>query len=285
MAENRKAVLRQIRSVRNTQQITQAMRMIAAAKLHRTQTRAIKAHPYAEALSRMLAQLVEHGAGLRHPLLRPREAIKTIGYVVFTSDRGLAGPYNNLVIRCAEQAIAERTGAIELITVGAKGRDYFVNQGRKPLLSFTGFDDEAKPSDAREVADAITELYLGEKIDEIHLVHMSFTNISHQQPVNLRLLPLTAPGTTDRGPDFTFIPNAEAIVDALAPRFVATQVHQALREAKASEHSARMLAMEDASTNADDMIQRLTLKHNRARQAAITREVTEIVGSSAARSD
>lgn len=283
MAESRKSVMRQIRSVRNTKQITQAMRMVAAAKLHRTQAVALKSRPYAEAIARMLAQLVDRGVGRRHPLLRPRERINTVGYVVFTSDRGLAGAYNNSVSHCAERAIAERPEPAAIIAVGAKGRNYFAGRGLTPLRAFVGLHDEARPDEASEIADAIMELYLARKIDEIRLIYMSFTNISHQQPVDSRLLPLMAPGPREPGPDFIVVPDAEAILEALAPRFVATCVYQALREAKAAEHSARMLAMEEASKNADDMIDDLTLAYNRARQAVITREVAEMVSSSGGR--
>ncbi|MGE5675701.1 MAG: ATP synthase F1 subunit gamma [Mycobacterium leprae] len=283
MAENKKAVLRRIKAVKSTQQITKAMKMVAAAKLRRSQEKVLASRPYSRELAKTLARLVQGGAGANHPLLAKRSGGVTVAYVVISADRGLAGSYNVNVIRKAQQSIKADPRPLKLVAIGRKGHDFFRKRGVEPVLSFSGFGEDPSFALARQMVAPIVEMYKKGEVDEVRLVFTEFVNPVTQRPKEIQLLPVEAPAG-EAGPttEYIYVPGAEAVLDTLVPRFVETLFYQALLEAKASEHGAKLTAMGAATDNAADMLSRLTLAYNRARQAGITREISEIVGGAAA---
>lgn len=284
MAENKKAVLRRIKAVKSTQQITKAMKMVSAAKLRRAQEKVLAARPYAKELAKALARLAQAGAGANHPLLAKRTGTPTVAYVVMTADRGLAGSFNINIIRKASGAMKADPRPLKLVAIGRKGRDFFTKRGISPVVDYVGFGEEPSFALARQMVGEVVSLYLNGEVDEVRLIYTEFINPVSQRPVEVQLLPVQPPeGTTDEvAVDYLYEPSAEAVLNSLVPRFVEVLFYQALLESKASEHGARMTAMGNATDNAKEMIGKLTLAFNRARQAAITREISEIVGGAAA---
>jgi F-type H+-transporting ATPase subunit gamma len=285
MPENKKAVLRRIKAVKATQQITKAMKMIAAAKLRRAQEKVLAARPYARELAKTLSRLVAGGAGANHPLLQEKQGNRTVLYVVMTADRGLAGPYNVSVLRKATAVMQADPRSLKLVTIGRKARDYFRRRKITPIFEYVNIGEEPTFALAREVVHRLIALYLSGEVDEVRLVYTEFIGAINQRPVEAQLLPVQPPeGGQAEGPqmEYIYVPAAEQVLDVLVPRFAETVFYQAVLEAKASEHGARMRAMSAATDNAKEMIGKLTLRYNRARQAGITKEIAEIVGGAEA---
>ncbi len=273
-------IKRRIKSVKSTQQITKAMKMVAAAKLRRAQERVVQARPFAKELSETLGRLVAVAKDAAHPLLEVRES-KSIGYVVITADRGLAGGYNANLIRKANTEIKE-LGEVSLVTVGRKSRDFFRRIGRPIKSEFVGLGEDIDFSTAKEIANTVMNLYTSGEFDEVYLVYTEFVTALTQKPTTIKLLPVQTPEQSGPQLDYIYEPSPEAVLNVLLPKYVETTLFRALLESKASEHGARMTAMGSATENAKEMIDKLTLSFNRARQAAITREISEIVGGAAA---
>lgn len=274
-------IRRRIRSIKNTQQITKAMKMMAAAKLRKAQEKVVAARPYARQLQDVLARLAQ-AADARHPLLEQRE-VKTIAYVVVTADRGLCGGYNANIIRTTSQAIAEANVPIQMVAVGSKARDFFRRRGANITCEYVALGDNPSFVQASEIAKEIVRLYTEREVDEVRLIYTEFISAISQRPVHVKLLPLKAPKQEAKTKGiYLFEPSAEGILESLLPKYVETLVFRALLEAKASELGAKMTAMGAATDAAKDMIERYTLQMNRARQAAITKEISEIVGGIAA---
>ncbi|MDK2822297.1 MAG: F-type H+-transporting ATPase subunit gamma [Clostridia bacterium] len=272
-------IKRRIRSVKNTQQITKAMEMVAAAKLRRTQGAVVAARPYAQKLKEVLSRLVASSDGLKDPLLEVREP-KKIGFVVVTADRGLAGGYNANLIRTAVASMAKhRDLEIGILAIGKKARDFFRKRRYSVEGEFVGISDIPTLGEAKEITETIRTFYTEGIYDEVYLVYTEFITAMQQKPKTKKLLPIEAPVTEDSGElDYIFDPSPQIVLNNLLPLYLTNQVFSALMEAKASEHGARMTAMGSATDNAGEMIDQLTLSYNRARQAAITREISEIVG-------
>lgn len=270
-------------------QITKAMEMVAAAKLRRAQTRVTASRPFTDKLREVLARLVsaarkgENGERLKHPLLEVREA-KRVLYVVITADRGLAGGYNANIIRKLQGILEEETRELEIVAIGRKGRDFLRKIDITPLREYTQLGDEIAFSDARTIARELMEDFTSGRFDEINLLYTEFVSAITQRPIVERLLPVEEPADQeDEGAvEYIYEPSPENVINILLPRFVETEVYGALMEAKASELGARMTAMRSASDNATEMIDELTLNYNRARQAGITKEISEIVGGAEA---
>jgi len=281
-----KDLKRRIRSIKNTQQITKAMKMVAAAKLRRAQEAAEKSRPYTETLKGTLARLVGVSADVEHPLLVKRDDVTKVGYIVVTADRGLCGGYNTNIIRTATDSIAadERKPENGIIAVGRKGRDFF----RKRIgveAEFVNLGDKISYSDAREISQYIINAYENEEYDEIYLVYAKFINVLRQVPTVVKILPIEPPEASEadeRNVEYIYEPSAESILINLLPRYVGSQIYHAMLEGKASEQGARMTAMGNASQNAGEIIGNLTLKMNKVRQAAITDEILDIVGGAEA---
>ncbi|MEA1961413.1 MAG: ATP synthase F1 subunit gamma [Bacillota bacterium] len=279
---------RRIRSVKNTQQITKAMKMVAAAKLRRAQERAEASRPYTETLQGTLARLAAVSAEtIEHPLLEKREDVRKVGYVVVTGDRGLCGGYNTNIIRAANDAIKHDERSVEdaIIAVGRKARDFYRKRGNLEA-EFINLGDTVSYADAKEIAEYIMNSYENEEVDEVYLVYAQFVNALRQLPTVTRLLPIETPEqeevTEETYVEYIYEPSAKAILVNLLPRYVGSQVYHVMLESKASEQGARMTAMGNATENAGEIIDSLTLEMNKARQQAITDELLDIVGGAEA---
>ncbi len=284
-----------IRSVRNTQKITKAMKMVAAAKLRRAQDAVVRARPYAQLIDEMLAQLSRARAEADlppHPLMAVRPLCR-VELLLMTSDRGLCGGFNSNIIRRGQRFLVEEGSRFERIqfsTVGRRGRDFARKRGIETRKDYVGFFGRLRYAQAREVAEDLIQAYEQDELDAVYLLYNEFKSAIVQQISLVQLLPLqprsqapTASG--EKGfirPEHVFEPSRPEVLQSLIPRFLAMQIWRALLESEASEHGARMTAMDSATKNASEMIGRLTLDYNRARQAAITKELMEIVSGAEA---
>ncbi len=299
-------IRKRIKSVKSTQQITKAMKMVAAAKLRKAQEAIIAARPYAGMLDQMISDLAARSESVGHPLLQTRPA-KACELVVLTSDRGLAGGFNSNVIRRASRFLFENAKTYEHITVstiGRKGHDFF----RKNLAEggagkngahaqfrkdFAGLYTRVSFQTAQDIATELTTLFLTGKVDAVYLVYNEFLSAISQRVSLVPLLPLSGPPAAEGADakakasarslvDFKYEPAREDVLAKLVPQALAIKVYRALLESVAAEHGARMSAMENATNNASDMIGKLTLFYNRTRQAVITKELMEIVSGAEA---
>jgi len=276
---------RRIRSVKNTQQITRAMKFVAAARLRRAQEAAIAARPYARELARMLRSIMSRIAEPQHPLLarRPEERILTL---VLTGERGLAGAFNANILRKALDFFRANKGKkISAIPVGKKGRDALRKAGFSLVAEYVNVLARVDFGTAREIASLVTDLYAKEEIDSVYIVFSEFKTVMTPNLVVTKLLPIeavqsdeeSAAESTSSQVDYIYEQPVEQLLGKLLPRYVETQVLRAMLESSAAEHAARMTAMESATKNAGDVIEALTLHMNKVRQAAITKEIIEIV--------
>ncbi|MGB9887324.1 MAG: ATP synthase F1 subunit gamma [Moorellales bacterium] len=275
-------IRRRIRSIQNTQQITRAMQMVAAAKLRKVQDRVVASRPYAAKLREVLERLVANlPPEVQHPLLEERP-VKRVAYVVVTGDRGLCGGYNANILRLAEQTARMAEAEVLWLPVGRKARDYFRRRRHQILREYVDLGDDPVFPQARELARELVELFVSQAFDRLYLVYSQFLSPVRQKPQVVPLLPVARPEEGKSGREYLFEPPPAELFAALLPRYVEVQIYQMLLEAKAGEHGARMTAMEAATDNAEDMIKRLTLTFNKARQAAITKELADIVGTARA---
>ncbi|CAN5747072.1 F0F1 ATP synthase subunit gamma [soil metagenome] len=290
MAGGQERVLRRrIKSVQSTKKITRAMELIAATRVVKAQQRAAAARPYSEDMTAVIQHLAQAGGAVEHPLLRPADQPKKVAFVVITSDRGLAGAYNALVIRAAEREImARRAEGVDysLVLIGKKGQTYFKFRGYRIDAAFTGISDTPTYENAREVAEAVVEPFEHGDIDEVFLVYTRFLSVGSQRVVVRRFMPLQGVGTEDvsdeLSADYEFEPSPGEILYELLPRYVEARLFAALLDAAASEHASRQRAMKAATDNAEELITKLSRVMNRARQDAITTEIMEIVGGAEA---
>jgi F-type H+-transporting ATPase subunit gamma len=278
-------IRRRIRSVKNTAKITKAMEMVSASKMRRAQRNTEATKPYADRMRDVMGELTARaGTGLAHPLLLPRDSIRTIGLVMVTPDRGLCGALVSNVNRLASRFIIERRQAgqpVEVLTVGKKGRDFAVRT-RLPLVAeVTGLGDSPSLIDILPIATNVINGFIEGRFDEVQVVYTDFVNTLIQRTRMRRLLPLepVEQGTGGRV-DYTYEPDRDQLLNALLPRFVEVQLYAMILDSIASEHSARMIAMRNATDNAKDLVRDLTLSANKARQAAITKEIAEISAGS-----
>jgi F-type H+-transporting ATPase subunit gamma len=279
---NLKTLRKRIATVRSTQQITKAMKMVAAARLRRAQEAAERARPYAAKLTEMF-QAVAAGAGPdAHPLLARRDE-RRIDLVVLTSDRGLCGGYNANLLRFADAFVAGRAAVeVAVAVVGRKGHDVYRRRGARIVVHRHGILSTPPATIAAGLAEEVTRRFVAEETDAVYLVYTRFRSAISQVPSVVPLLPVAAPEGDAPVGDYLFEPERPALLDRLLPRYVEALVTQAVLEAVASEHGARMTAMDSATKNAAEMIGSLTLSMNRARQATITKELMEIVGGAEA---
>ncbi len=274
---------RRIRSVKNTQQVTKAMKMVSAAKLRRAQDRVIAARPYAQMFRQVLGDVASVVAGdaASHPLLARRPENRIL-LVLFTSDRGLAGAFNSNLIKASQQFVAERAaGSVALVVIGRKGRDFWKKRGGRIVSERTGISEKGSYADAAGIAKDIIGRFEREEIDAVYLLYNEFKSVMSQKLTMVRALPVQMP---DRGQglDYIYEQPPEELLGTLLPRYVEIAVYQAMLESAAAEQAARMTAMEAATSNAGDMIERLTLYMNRVRQASITKEIIEVVSGATA---
>ena len=277
-------IRRRIRSVGNTAKITKAMSMIAASKMRRAQEMALRGRPYSEQIRALLADLAAqpHDEDDLHPLMQRRE-IKNVEIVHITPDRGLTGGMNANVNRSTAQFIVEQPGSASVIAVGRKGRDFMVRYGSGVRAVFTDLGDRPSITDVTPIARLVTEEYAQEQVDAVYVAYASFVSTTVQRPVVVPLIPVVP---ADLRPQdavgYIYEPASLDVLSGLLPRFVEMELYHAILESIASEQSARMVAMRNATDNANDMVEDLTLAMNKARQEAITTELLDIVGGAAA---
>ncbi|MBC7325222.1 MAG: F0F1 ATP synthase subunit gamma [Moorella sp. (in: Bacteria)] len=272
---------RRIRSIKSTQQITKAMKAVSAAKMQKSQDQVIAARPYARRIREVLGRLAAFAQGVNLPLLEAREPEK-VAFLVVTADRGLCGGFNANLIRRATQEV-RKFNNVSMVCVGRKGRDFFRRRGYHLAGQFVRLGETIRFTQAQEIARLVIEKYTAGEFDAVYLVYSEFVNVLVQRPTVVRLLPVEPPQEGDKGYiDYIFEPSAEEVLKELLPLYVENTVFYALLESKASEHSARMTAMDNATKNAGEMIDKLTLAMNRARQTAITTEILEVVSGAAA---
>src|SRR2546426_4147458 len=277
-------IRRRIRSVKNTQQLTKAMKTVAAARLRRAQERVFSARPYALQLRNVLGNLTVRIENIAHPLLdiRPEERIL---FVIVTADRGLCGAFNSNIMRVAQSFMREHSGqTLSLAMVGRKGRDFFRRRGFKIRSEFVNIFSRLDYGHAKDISENVVLAYSNAEVDAAYVVYNEFKSVIQQRVVVEKLLPLSRSELRETEPqrDYIFEQPPQEIFNRLLPRYVEIQVYRALLESAASEHGARMASIDTASRNAGEMIDMLTLNMNRIRQAAITREIIEVVSGAGA---
>jgi F-type H+-transporting ATPase subunit gamma len=286
-----RAIRDRIRSVQNTAKVTRAMELVAASKMRRAQDRALSARPYAEQMRGVLARLAGYAEGAEpenlHPLLRQRP-VKHFAFIHITADRGLAGGLNANMNRASAALALEwqpRVERVSAVTVGRKGRDFFRRAGFPILAEFTALGDYPRMGEILPIARIVMDDYMRGEIDAVFVGFQRFVNTAVQRPTVRQILPVTAPegAETDTARiDFLIEPSPEALLETLLPRYIEMQIYEAILESRASEQSARMVAMRAATDAANEMVSGLTLTYNKARQELITSELLDIVGGTAA---
>ncbi len=287
-------VKNRIRSVKNIAQITRALEAVSASRVRRAQARVLASRIYAEKAWEILVNVQAASKNLPlHALLTEREEIKRVMVVVISSDRGLAGAYNTNILRVAQRFESRLGKPVDYVAVGRKGRDSLARIGANIVASFTDMSAEPKVSDITPIARIAMDAYLEGEVDEVLIAYTDFINMLTQRPAVLGWLPLTThtvaeqvaaeyvkdvATVTEGTQNYEYEPSATAVVDEIVPRFTELQLYQALLEAQASEHAARMAAMKNATDNATQLTADLTLQYNKARQAEITAEILDIVG-------
>lgn len=290
MSGQLKEVRNRIKSVTSTQQITKAMKMVSAAKLRRAQDAILQMRPYAQKLQEMLSNIVSSTSGeMDLPLADERTAEKIL-LIPVTSDRGLCGAYNANVIKRTRQTIAEQyssqfaKGNVTILPIGKKGYEYFSRYGYKVVDNFWTIFSDLSFDNVRAAAQYAQEAFLNKEYDRVEIVYSQFKNAATQVFVSEAYLPIPKVEKVEgaKNVDFIFEPSKETLIRELMPKILNTQVYKAVLDANASEHGARMTAMDKASENANELLRSLKISYNRARQAAITTELTEIVSGAAA---
>jgi F-type H+-transporting ATPase subunit gamma len=285
-------IRRRIRSVKNIAKVTGALQTVAASRVRKAQQQVLATRAYARAALDIIRDVAARSFGkIEHPLLIERETINTVGIVLMTSDRGLAGPYNTNVVRQALDFEKTKEMPIRYVTIGKKGRDLMVRRGVQIDAEFSDLPNAPSILDITAITRTVIDDFLSNKLDEVYIIYTEFVNTLRQEPRVLRLLPLkpesegqVRAGETTRAAEavYEFEPSAETILKEIVPRFTELVLYQCLLEALASEHSARMVAMRNATENANALIDDLTISYNKARQLAITSEMLDIVGGAEA---
>ncbi|GJL84011.1 MAG: ATP synthase gamma chain [marine bacterium B5-7] len=282
-----KEIRTKIKSIQNTQKITKAMEMVAASKMRKAQDRMLSARPYADKIRNVIAHLSQAHPEYKHPYTIDR-TVKRVGYIIVSTDRGLCGGLNVNLFRRAVSSMSdwhERGVEIDIACIGSKGLGFFKRFGGRIVAESTHLGDRPTLHDLLGVVQVMLDAFNEGKIDRLYMVNNEFVNTMSQKPVIERLLPITADNPSkdlDHHWDYIYEPDAVEVIDVLLSRYVESLVYQGVVENAASEQAARMVAMKSASDNAGDLIDELQLVYNKARQAAITQEISEIVGGAAA---
>ncbi len=274
-------IKRRIKSVNSTMQITKAMELVATSKLKRARVRLEKSKSYFDTVLESIRDVLENSGTMRHPFVTKREVKKTL-YIIITSDKGLAGGYNSNACKLLQSEIKDKSKAA-IIAIGSKGRDYFNRRGYEVVDSYTGISENPDSTSAKRIGETAIKLFVEKEIDEIKIVYTQFKSTISYEPVSLSLLPAKfekRESETNKARNLSLIrfePSAEEVLEYLIPKYIISTVYGAMIESSASENGSRRLAMESATDNAEEMIKSLDLIKNRARQAAITQEISEIV--------
>lgn len=295
-------IKKRIGSVKNIGQITRALEAVSASRVRKAQARVLASRAFSEKAWEILLNIQSSSGGgaTLHPLLEEREQIKQVMIVITTSDRGLAGAFNTNIIRVAQRFASRLTAPVQFVTIGRKGRDAMVRAGANVVAEFSDMPDEPHIADIAPISRLVVDAFLSGEVDQVYIAYTDFINTLTQRPAVLGWLPLVphemedavaaefikdVPQVTSGNQDYEYEPDARSILDEIVPRFTELQLYQALLESQASEHSARMVAMRNASDNASQLADALTLEYNKARQAAITSEILDIVGGAEALQD
>lgn len=285
MASTRE-IRRRIRSVKNISQVTKAMEAVSAAKMRKAQAQVLATRPYAQQAREILSYIATLSGTESHPMIQPRATIKRVAILLVTADRGLAGGFNSNVLRHTAAFMREKRKEnieVEVVTVGKKGRDWLMRYDPVIRAEFTQMSDSPTTTDIGPVVRVLIDDYNQGYFDEVYAIYTDFVNTIKQIPVTLRLLPVEpAEETGILAPEYIFEPSPEAVLNQVLFGFTEVQILQALYESIASEHSARMVAMRNATDAAGELIDSLTLTYNKARQENITTELMDIIGGSAA---
>ena len=276
-------IRRRIRSIQSTAKITRAMELVAASKMRRAQLNALAGRPYAEKMRFVLADLAETlpliDPEVRHPLLRHAEEVRAVGLILITPDRGLCGGLPSTINRRTAQFLVDQARAARTVAVGRKGRDFMRRTGQDVVAEFTAIGDNPTYAELRPIAQVAMQEFMDGAVDEVYLVYMQFVNTVVQRPEVFKLLPVEPPTEAETlAIDYIYEPDRETVLAELLPRYIEQQVYAATLEAIASEQSARMVAMRNATDNANDLMRDLTLVYNKARQESITSELLDITG-------
>ena len=281
---NMRAIRSRIKSVKNTQQITKAMKMVAVSKLRRTQAGMNAMRPFAENSQRMLDTLLCGENAPDNRFITPHPEVKKVCYVLFLGNRGLCGMYNSALMHFMRELADKETRDYSLIVCGRWGRDVLTKSGMPVSEVLSELSDTPTEHEALGLSDHLKELFLSGEADEVHLVYQQYISALSQRPASMQLLPVKAQrrSADDRGTEFIFEPSAESVLESVMQLYINNKVLSVMLEAKSGEHSSRMTAMTAATDNTKELIGKLGLSLNRARQAAITTEISEIVGGAAA---
>ncbi|MDA3937246.1 MAG: F0F1 ATP synthase subunit gamma [Actinomycetota bacterium] len=291
---NLRDIQKRIVSVESTKQITRTMEMVATAKIKKAQAKIEAARPYALSMMEVLGNVARFAKGAEHPLLEEHVERKRIVVVSVTSDRGLAGAFNSNILRMSEDLIRKEESngvVVDVITVGKKAGAYFRYRGIEPIAAYRDISDKPTFLDAKSIAAHVIPAYTVNDVDGVYIIFNRFKNVAEQSPELHKLLPIEqsvveeAADDADIAAEYMFEPDAESVLELLLPTYVETIIYRALMESAASEHGARRTAMKSATDNASEMVTSLSRTYNRARQAAITNEIAEIVGGAAALED
>ena len=280
---NMRAIRTRIKSVKNTQQITKAMKMVAVSKLRKTQSAMEAARPFSDRSREVLNTLLSSGGTLSNPLITPHKAVNKVIYVLFVGNRGLCGVYNSAVLKYARELIAADGRSCELIVCGRWGKDAIAKTGIRVRETFSELSDTPTAQEALSLSEHLKQLYLSGEADEIHLIYQKYVSALRQDPVTLQFLPARAESAEDTGlHDFIFAPDKNSVLDSVLRLCLNNELFSVMLNARCGEHSSRMTAMTAATDNTKELIDKLGLSLNRARQAAITTEISEIVGGAEA---
>jgi F-type H+-transporting ATPase subunit gamma len=285
-----KEVRNRIKSVQSTQQITKSVKMVSAAKLRRAQDAITQMRPYAKKLQEMLSNIISNGDGDVSIALAAERPVEKVLIIVVTSDRGLCGGYNSNLIKLAKQTAHEKypaqlaKGNVQFLPIGKKGYEHFTKNGFKTIDTYWGIFSNISFENVQTAAKYAMERFASKEVDAVELVYSEFKNAATQRFVSEQFLPVMkiASAAGQKKADFIFEPNKDVLIAELMPKILNTQLFKAVLDANASEHGARMTAMDKASENANEILKALKISYNRARQAAITTELTEIVSGAAA---
>ena len=282
MAQGVLDIKRRMRSINSTMQITKAMYLVSSAKLNKAKARVEETRPYFEITTNSVKRILSASKGMNHPFLKSREVKKTV-FIVVTADRGLAGGYNSNIIKLAEQNMNKQTDSV--IVMGSRGRDLLKRRGYNVIESYVGITEEPEFSDAKLIGNIVMGLYESEEVDSIKLIYTKFVSAMTQEPTMMTLLPSEVVDDKEEAQNLTQVqyePSPESVIEYLIPKYIQSAVYGGLIESAASQQGARMTAMEAATDNAEEIIDELDLSYNRARQASITQEISEIVGGAEA---
>lgn len=283
-------IRRRIKSVISTQKITKAMKMVSAAKLRKTQGTLVAIRPYSDKIQEVMDHLLSGGEDYKTPFLTPRDEVKNILYIVIAGDRGLCGGFNSNVLRFAEQQIQATPEGVNasVLLIGNKAREYFRSRPQYEIMDvFTNIGDTPNVSQGKALSDYVIKKYLDGEVDEVHMIYSKFQSVMTQIPSAAQVLPIQVAEADENKEihaetEYIFEPGGKELLDVILPKCVDSSIYRLLLESKAGEHGARMTAMDSATDNASELIDKLTLSLNRARQAQITTEINEIVGGAAA---